>query len=166
MTQKFWVTTQWPQYEVSKSDDFDIELQERHENADLELNEGDLIFIYELKTGYVEKGCGKRKTGKCGIVALVQANGRFEENPKKEMRIYYNGNKEVKMRWKRLAKVKTVSKNGFVSREKLNRILGYKSNYNLRGVGNGSGLKIINKRVFCQLLELFDSDQFKNYCKK
>lgn len=166
MTQKYWITTQWPQYEVRNVDDFDIELQEKHEDTRRELQKGDLIFIYELKTGYVEKGCGKRETGRCGIIALVQANENFEENPKRELRTFYDGKKEIKMRWKWLAKAKTVSKNGFVPREKLNEILGYKPKYTLRGFGKGSGLQIITKEQFCRLLKLFNSDQYKNYCKK
>lgn len=166
MTQKYWITTQWPQYEASKSDDFDIELQEKYEDVRRKLEKGDLIFIYELKTGYVEKGCGKRKQGRCGIVALVQANESFEENPKKEKRTFYDGKKEIKMRWKWLAKIKTLSKNGFIPREKLNVILDYKPNYTLRGFGKGSGLMDITKGEFCRLLKLFNLDQYKNYCKK
>ncbi len=71
MTQKYWITTHWPPYE-GRDYDFDVDLQYNHKDAGKELEPEDLILIYQLRTGRIEKGLGlKRTVGRCGIIALV-----------------------------------------------------------------------------------------------
>ncbi len=166
MTQKYWITTQWPPYE-GRTYDFDVELQYDHKDAGQELAPGDLILIYELKTGRIEKGSiSIRREGRCGIIALVKATDKFKKTPGGSCKIFYDSQQETKMYWKWYAATKTISKNGFVSREAVNKILDYKPNYNFRGFGKmRSGLKEINEDQFCKLLKLFSLDQYKKCCK-
>ena len=167
MTSNYWITTQWPPYE-GDGHDFNIELQYHHKDAGQRLEPDDSIFIYELRTGRVQKGVGlKRQTGRAGIIALVKAIDCFKETSGAECTIFCDGKEETKMYWKWIAKIKIVSESGFVPRDEVNEILGYSPKYTLRGFGEmGSGLKIITKSQFYKLLESFNSSEYEKYCKK
>jgi len=166
MTQKYWITTQWPPYE-GEDIEFAIELQYEDIVAGQDLKPDDLILIYQLKTGRVEKGKGlKRMVGDCGIIALVKAIDRFRKNPDGHCKTFSDGQEDTKMYWKWIATTKTVSTDGYVSREKVNEILGYSPKYTLRGFGqNRSGLRNLTKSEFCRILRKFSSELYREYCQ-
>ncbi len=167
MTQKYWITTQWPPYE-GEDNEFAIELQYDHIVAGRDLEPDDLILIYQLKTGRVEKGKGlKRKVGDCGIIALVKATERFTQNPDGHCKTFSDGQQDTKMYWKWIAETETVSIDGYVSREEVNEILHYSPKYTLRGFGqNRSGLRKLTSGEFCRILRKFNSELYREYCKK
>lgn len=167
MTQKYWITTHWPPYE-DEDYDFAIELQYDHVDAGRDFEPDDLILIYQLKTGRVEKGKGlKRTVGGCGIIALVKATDIFRKNPVEYCKIFSDGQQDTKMYWKWKATTEPVSTNGYVSREEVNEILDYRPKYTLRGFGqNRSGLKKLTKDEFCRILRKFSSELYREYCQK
>lgn len=167
MTKKYWVTTKWPPYQYDEDDDtFTIDLQDGREGeAKEKLKPGDLIFIYQLKTGLVEKGSSvKREIGYGGIIALVKATSTVLGGGKTNFTYYKDGSK---MNWKWDVKTDTVLKKKSIKRKTFNRIMDYDPNYTLRGFGKkGSGLKNITKSKFCKILKNFDSNIHEKYCKK
>ncbi len=59
----YWITTKWPPYEGEDEDEdsFNVDLQDGRANeAKEKLEKGDLIFIYQLKTGPIEKGLDRK----------------------------------------------------------------------------------------------------------
>lgn len=70
--------------------------------------------------------------------------------------IHYTDGSEIKWSWHALTK--TVSTNGFVDRETVNKVLGYKTKYSLRAFEDKkSGLKKISEQQFNDLLSAFSS---------
>lgn len=127
-----------------------------------EIKAGDLLFIYELKTGksLVEidpetgkKETFKRRNGSMQVVSLCMVNtGRVIKNHySKGLELYSDG---TRIDWTPLIKADSIDSNGSVPLRTVNKVLGYSPNYNLRGYGlKHSGVNIISEEQFAQLLK-------------
>jgi len=159
----YWLTTHWPPRIDDDPNDVanGVWLPNGREQAGADLKTGDKILVYQARSGRSER----RKTidgneivvpcieGREGIIAVCEAQSEIYENEDSEPSIYVDGS-EIWWRWH--APLKTLSKSGFVSREIMNSILGYKPNFNLRGFGDfHSGLKKITIDQYFELLKLF-----------
>ncbi len=70
---KYWLTTQWPPTVDSPQGAHEsVWLQEGKEQAGRNLGRGDLVFIYETKTGRPREDRLRYWLGRQGIVALSQ----------------------------------------------------------------------------------------------
>ena len=159
----YWMTTHWPpRTDEEKSNiGLGVWISERCRSVGNDLRPGDKVIIYQSRSGrpeIFEKADGTSETigchtGKEGIIALGEATTDVyllkDVKPSK-----YTDGTEVWWRWH--ADLKLISQSGFVPRLEINKILGYKSNYNFRGFGdNHSGLKRIKESEFTSLVEIF-----------
>jgi hypothetical protein len=159
----YWLTTHWPPRVGDDPNDVanGVRLPDGREQAGAELKKGDIVFVYQSRSGRPVK----RKTvggteivvhsieGREGIIAVCEAQSEIYEDVDSEPSKYIDGS-VIWWRWH--APLMTLTKSGFVSRQSMNTILGYKSNFNLRGFGDlHSGLKKINKDQHSSLLKLF-----------
>jgi hypothetical protein len=158
----WWVTTHWP----PREDDPDniangLWLPDGREAAGKDVRKGDMVVVYQTKTGRKEvkiqpdgqKLFIKRLKGKGGVIAITEAQGPLRTDKDSATKEYTDGSK-IWWRWYTPLKIKTRS--GFLSRERLNKILGFASNNPLRGFGDlKSGLKKISREEFEQILEAF-----------
>lgn len=163
---KYWVTTQWPH---SKDEDIDeihygIYIPNGRESSVREMHPGDIVFIYESKTGRIENRHMldgtiehiSRYQGKEGIVSIVRVTSDVFENVDSEPTEYTN---RTTIWWRYTATTEHITSHGFISREQVNRLLGYESNYNLRGFGDmHSGIKEIARTQGEKLIQLFNND--------
>ena len=151
----FWITTHWPPLEGHENVEwrYHIFLPDGREQAGEELRPGDLIFIYESKTGRpLSNSTRKYIVGREGIVALVEAKSRVVEHNNVTPEEYADGSVIC---WKWQARTE-VNRMGFCSRIQVCRALGYNRNYTLRGFGDHrSGLKKLTMEQFDSLNEWF-----------
>lgn len=161
----YWITTHWPPYKGKNHKNVakEIWVPDGREEAGKDLRAGDLILVYQSRSGRTIKiteanGAVKNLTstqGKEGIIAITEAVDSLCCNGNDTETEYTNG---TKIWWRWHAPLKIVSKSGFVNREDINIILGYKPNYNLHGFGDcKSGLKKITKEEFDSLRKKFNS---------
>lgn len=157
-----WITTHWPPSEdepdnIAKG----LWLPDGREAAGKDVRKGDMVVVYQTKTGKIEekrqpdgkKFFVRRLKGKEGIIAIAEAQGPLREDKGSTPKRYTDGS-ERWWRWYTPLKIKTRS--GFLSRERLNKILSYKPNNLLRGFGDlKSGLKNISREEFEQILDAF-----------
>lgn len=159
----YWLTTHWPPRIDDDPNDIanGVWLPDGRESAGSDLKKGDKVLIYQARTGRPE--IRKRLDGsefivpsikgKEGIIAVCEAECEIFENEGSEPTKYVDGS-EIWWRWHALLTL--LSKSGFVPRERMNAILGYKPDYNLRGFGDlHSGLKKITEEQFNGLLTIF-----------
>lgn len=163
MARNYWITTKWPPYEHDEKEEgsFNIALQDGRENeAKEKLENGDLIFIYQLKTGPVGRGSDvKRKKGYGGLIALVKAKSGIQKDGSADWIYYEDGSKRC---WRWYAETENILIKKSIRRKRFNRLLGYDTDYTLRGFGKDrSGLKNITKGEFCRILKIFSSKKHK-----
>jgi hypothetical protein len=155
----YWITTQWPpRVDESENVHSGVYLPHGRQDAGRDLKPGDLIFIYESKTGrtkitkdlFGNATTIKTRNGREGVVCLLRAKtGIMEDFDELESK-YTDGSTEW---WKWYADTEPIRETGFVPRTKVNAILRYKPNYLLRAFGDEkSGLKKITKEQFTALL--------------
>lgn len=158
----YWITTHWPpRTDNPTREPSGVWLPEGRQQAGVELRVGDPVLIYESRSGRTElreRADGstyevKSVRGKEGILAITRAvEGIHRDRTIKETR--YKTGRPICWCWK--AATELLSSNGFVPRTELNRVLGYKPTYNLRGFGDHkSGLKRISKTDYEALLGIF-----------
>ena len=156
----YWITTHWPPFEKDKpkpsSPDpeyhYRVSLPNGRQNAGQELSEGDLVFIYESKTGRPLKSGGKYAPGRKGVIALVSPLTSILEKPDGESEEYQDGS-SICWKWQARTQVKKL---GFCSHDNVCSILGYKRGYTFHGFGDQhSGLKRIDEETFKALLKCF-----------
>ena len=169
----YWITTHWPH---SIEDDKEhphsgVYIQDGHLEVVRDMNPGDLVFIYESKSGRTEKrrfadGITKNipcHMGKEGVVAIVKVLTNVYEYEDSESTEYTNGSR---IWWRYHAETENISSHGFVARNTLNHVLGYSDGYNLRGFGDQhSGIKKIDESLSNELIRLFN-DNFDDEVKK
>lgn len=137
----YWITTHWP---LRKGDDEENEgiywvyLPDGREQTGRNAESGDLIWIYESKTGRQLRGIDyDYKVGRLGIIALVKAISILERRHVRSEQ--YQDGSEILWDWQ--IRTKRVKK-CFIPREQVCETLGYSLNYNFRGFGDlHSGLK-------------------------
>ncbi|MBM4147854.1 MAG: hypothetical protein FJ224_02255 [Lentisphaerae bacterium] len=158
----YWITTHWPpRADNSKREPSGVWLPDGRQQAGVQLHADDPVLIYESRSGRTElreKADGstyavKSVRGKEGIVAVTRALEGIHRNPDTTVTRYVDGT-EICWCWQ--AATELLSSNGFVQRAELNRVLGYKPSYNLRGFGDRkSGLKRISKEEYETLVAIF-----------
>ncbi|NQT74275.1 MAG: DUF91 domain-containing protein [Chloroflexi bacterium] len=159
----YWMTTHWPPTEDVDLDDFEPEgiyLPDGREQAGNDIKIGDIVLIYQSRTGRAEKAYikGEKVTihcaeGRQGIIAIAEVVGNLKEIPGSEISTYVDGS-NIWWRWH--ADTVLVSTNGFVPLSEVNRVLGYSSNNLLKGFGDyHSGLKKLEEDEFWELVRIF-----------
>lgn len=122
---------------------------------------GDLVWIYESQSGrpiVQERPDGEHRTirhhrGRGGVVSLMEVTAPAEEDPEAEIERYSNGT-NIWWRWR--ATTRIVNSAGFIPRQVLNGMLGYKPGNPLRGFGTQkSGLREISPAVHLQVQSAF-----------
>jgi len=139
---KFWLTTQWPPTKdlPSLGHREHIWLKVGKEQVGSDLKAGDLVFIYECKTGKPRKDKVAYWTGRQGIVTFavildVNLGAGFAKSHEK----FRDGSEIV---WKLVARTRTINNSYFCSRDKVCDCLKYSKKYLFRGFGEDrSGLK-------------------------
>ncbi len=162
----YWVTTHYPPTVDDIYNDLtDVWIVDGKQKAAEKLKSGDIVLIYQTKTGKSEikqNIDGSRKIvnrikGKEGIVSVTKVKTKLLKNPEFPIIEYVNGEKKW---WCWHAETEKITTSGFVSREDLNLVLGYKKTNVLKGFGDkNSGIKLITKNEFEQLLTLFKKNQ-------
>lgn len=165
--QHFWLTTHWPPLKGEGPHTYNVYLQHRFESLARELQSGDRVFFYELISGRARvksmpdgtQTLVRRERGRGGIVAsgTVSGNYRSFSWPADAVQTYADG---TKLHWAWEVPVVDHDYSGFVRRENVIRVLGFRPNYYLRGFGiGGSGLKELEKAQFDELAAMFKSKQ-------
>ncbi len=162
-SRRYWVTTHWP-HRANKSADVPhsgIYLPDGREKAGAALQPGDLVAIYESKSGrdLVRKDVSGNTTvvkshkGKQGVVALVRVTSRLTASGDVQPQTYSDGSK-IWWRWR--ADTEPYLSSGFLGRGELNTILGYAVENPLKGFGDlHSGLKEVSASEFSRIEEKF-----------
>jgi hypothetical protein len=148
---KFWLTTQWPPTKdlPSLGHREHIWLKAGQEHVGTNLKPGDLVFIYEYKTGKPRKDKMAYWTGRQRIATLaVILDVNLKEGFDKSHEEYSGGSQTV---WKLVARTRTINSLYSCPRSKVCDCLGYKKNYSLIGFGE-SGLREITDTQFACLL--------------
>jgi hypothetical protein len=118
--------------------------------AGQDLKPGDLIFIYQSKTGRRRADAKPYRLGRGGLVFLVRATTRITEHPEEPPETYKAG---PSLCWKWKAKT-VLEEYGFCPRKIVCEVLGYNPNYNFRGFKR-SGLAQLDKTQFDELRRRF-----------
>jgi hypothetical protein len=155
----YWLTTHWPPLQGDKPD-FNVYIRDSKQAAGADLEIGDYVLIYETETGRSEivqhvgqepevLHCSK---GKQGIIAIAEVTGALEIRGVPESQ--YTDGTTIWWRWR--ATAKPISTNGYVALKEVNRVLGFREGYNMRGFGpQGSGLKRMEREQFSELRDIF-----------
>lgn len=159
----YWLTTQFPALEgQNPSKDWSVWLPHGRQRGGIDLKPGDLVFIYESKTGrtVIKKDVSgnerriRSTLGRQGVVALVKATTAVEEDPS-EIETVYAGGKKIWWKWK--AQTKKIFTSGFVPLKTYLKIMGHSPNGFLKGYGESkSGLKKLTKEQFDQIRIIFN----------
>lgn len=144
----YWMTTHWP---LRNGDDEENEifswiyLPDGREQAGRIAAQGDLLWIYESKTGRQIRGVNyDYRDGRLGIIALAKVKSILE--PRNGGLEQYQDGTEINWNWQIQTKI---VKKCFIPREQVCEALDYSPNYNFRGFGDlHSGLKIITVNQF------------------
>lgn len=157
-----WVTTHWPPREDNPDEIADgLWVPDDRETAGKDVRKGDMVVVYQAKTGRTEvrrqpdgkQVFVKNLKGKEGVIAITEAQGSLYALEGSTPTEYTDGSS---IWWRWYTPLKLVSKSGYISRQRLNGILGYAPNYSLHGFGDAkSGLKKISQEEFAQILKAF-----------
>lgn len=158
-----WLTTHWPPHEGYPPDEVagGVWLPDGREGAGANLAPGDLVFIYHPRSGrtlieMLPDGTERHRrcqVGREGIVAIGAVRAHISSLDDSVPERYTDGTTTW---WRWHAPVDLLSRSGFVPRQKVMPVLGYRRTYNLRGFGDGhSGLKKLTPEEFEQLLRLY-----------
>jgi hypothetical protein len=160
----YWLTTHWPRPQGTPNSEpyADVWVKNGQWNVIKQLAPGDLVFIYESKSGPLPLGHNPdgstytlpKAQGKAGLVALVRVIERAIEPPDSVEDLYDNG--EV-MWWRYRALTEPVNSGAFIPREEFLPLIGYSANWNLHGFGdNHSGVKQLTAGEFTALREMYE----------
>ena len=163
----YWITIHWP----PRVDDDDsgagtgVWVPEGRQQAASDMRPGDYVAVYEARSGrpeirtrpddtIIKVAC---KSGREGMICYGTADSCVSAIPDSQPQRYSDGS-EIWWRW--YTPVSILSRTGFVKRPRINQILGYSTNYNLRGFGDyHSGLKKITKPQFDALVQAFHASR-------
>lgn len=160
-----WLTTHWPMRvdEPEHNPHSGVWVISERRDVISQVQPCDHVFIYETKTGKVELRLTangrevpiRRRTGREGIVALVEVTKLADEPKGSKPQKYTDGST---MWWRWHAPTRPINTSGFIPREQVNDILGYDRAYVFRGYGEGkSGLGRLREDQYEQLLKAFTS---------
>lgn len=161
----FWMTTHWPRREDRSLEEprYGVWVQNKKKKLIDRVSPGDLVFIYETKSGpaikqtYVDGSVKsvRRHPGGEGIVALVEVTEVASQPEDSQPEEYADGSK---LWWRYCAPTRSINSGGFIPREEVSGLLGYDNSYNFHGFGEKhSGLKEITADLFDQILDRFSA---------
>lgn len=162
----YWMTTHWPPEEGEPADQILPAVylpDDGREQAGSELAQGDRVLIYQAQSGRARldpqpDGSIRRvecQRGRGGIVAVVELDEALRPRPNAEREQYEDGSE---IRWGYRARGRVLLSRGFVPIRKVNEVLSYKQNFNLRGFGDQhSGLKKLTAAQFDELLAAYEA---------
>lgn len=145
---KYWLTTQWPPtVDGPQGVPEGVWLQEGKEHAGRDLSRGDLVFIYETKTGRPREDRLRYWLGRQGIVALVEIlNVSLDNSFAHSHEVYSDGGELL---WKKVARTQPTDVTRFCSHDDTCDCLQYSTNYFFRGFGRyNSGLLELGETEF------------------
>jgi hypothetical protein len=159
----YWITTHWPPRNDEDGSDTgtDVWVPEGRQQASEDMRADDMIAVYETKSGRTEirqhqdgstfkTAC---KPGREGVICYGRIDARISADPESQSQDYSDG---TSIWWRWYAPISILSRSGFVGRQRVLEILGYRSTWNLRGFGDfKSGLKKITKAEFDLLVQEF-----------
>ncbi len=158
----YWITTHWPPREDDESEEGSgVWLPDGRHNIGVRIAVDDMLFVYESLSGRTvlrELANGKSQRvhcrhGKEGIVHLSRISAPISADPASRPESYSDG---TTIWWRWYAPANILTRSGFVPRQEVAEILGYKRNYNFRGFGQEhSGLREISESQFNALLNQF-----------
>jgi hypothetical protein len=148
----YWLTAHWPPLQEWAKPPLGVYLADGRQEAGQDLRPGDLVFIYQTKTGKPRKDGKPYRLGREALVFLVRATTRIKEFSEEEREVYKDG---TTLWWKWQAKT-SLEEYGFCPRQIVCQVLGYNPNYNFRGFGKQhSGLLPLDKTQFDFLYRRF-----------
>jgi hypothetical protein len=160
---RYWFNVHWPP-EKGKELNPDVLLADGTEDVGADLAVGDLVWIFESKTGrdrdVINPDGTKqplvREVGRRAVVALSEIVERLQaiDVPAQT----YKDGSEKWWRWR--ARGRLVRSSGYIAHERANQLLGYNANNSMRGFGTRhSGLMELSRRTHDELLTAYcDSD--------
>ena len=159
---RYWIAAQSPPLEGSLDQEFGrLRLAAGREAAGRELEPGDLVLLYQSRSGRAvrlrEADGTQRKVramvGRQGVAALAEVMGRLAHHPEIGKTEYVDG---TELCWSWSVPTNAFSVNGHVPLSDVNRILGFKPTYNFGGFAyRSSGLREIGARQCWALVEIF-----------
>jgi hypothetical protein len=162
---RYWIAAQAPPLEGGPDPKFDVlSLAAGREAAGRELEAGDLVLVYQSRSGRAVRlrgadgSCRKVRTvaGRMGIVAVVEVLGRISHDPEVAATEYADG---TELCWSWRAPTVAVAVDGSVPLREVNRILGFKPTYGFGGFAyRSSGLRQLEARQYWALAGIFRSN--------
>ncbi len=131
-------------------------MQDRHKDIAKDVEINDRVFFYELK------GTGKLNichqdyetgTGKMGIVHIGKVTGSPYSRSQAQGQSKSFG--DVSKYWSIGIPTDAGNSSGFIAKDKVVAILGYKNNYFFKGFAGGTGIKQIDDSQAIELLALY-----------
>ncbi len=149
---KHWLTMHWPHLKngTREHGDCGVWLQKGKEAAAEYLKPGDLVFVYETKTGKPRKDGEEYHHGRQGIVALARITHiDLKRGFGLSKELYTDGSQTT---WKKVAHTCAIRKRRFCHHDDVCQSLGYSTNYFFRGFGiERSGLNKLTASEFKQI---------------
>ena len=150
---RYWLTTHYPH---PQPDDhpWHVYLQAQFKDIAEKFQVGDRVLFYEVKHHRPVDDGRKYGPGAEGIriVGTVEKK-KYEQRPPQKAIVEYAEGKRYNWLW---GVPTRRDEEGFVSRKELCRLLGYKTNYYLRGFGlRRSGVRELTEEEFNELLSTF-----------
>jgi len=163
---RYWITTHWPPREGSSLEDSPgIWLPEGRESPGTRIARGDLVLIYESRSGrtLLRKALDgaiskiRCERGREGIVCMGRILEPMTADGESSPQLYVDG---TNIWWRWYAPMEILSRSGFAHRKEVASILGYKSSYNFRGFGERhSGLREISDEEYAEIVRRFHKAQ-------
>lgn len=149
---RYWLTTHWPPREDNPDEPHSgVYVPDGRQDKVKALQKGDVVFIYESGSGEDEvlrdannnKVLRKCIWGEQAIVTIAEVTEKLLKHSNCPVTEYAHGKTRW---WCWQAPTKPITSSGQISRAQVNQIMGWKSGYNLRGLGGGSGVIEVNPK--------------------
>src|SRR5262245_33296100 len=139
---QYWLTTRYPSPDGPEEHPNISVYDGVHDHVVDRIQPGDWVFVYETRTGPTTIGDDSQRyrggrEGREGIVALSRVTSPLEK--KDDNWVTYADKPRKNWCW-RAATSSKEKFDGFVARRDVCRIMGWKLDFKLRGLGRGSGV--------------------------
>lgn len=153
---KSWLTTHYP-HPYKDDLPWHIYLQRDSKNAVDGISKGDQVFFYEYKYQKPLKDGTEYPLGKVGIVRVAFVSGQMYSHDGKTALVQYADGSIGDWHWG--VPTDNPDVNGFVCRQEVLEILGYKPRGYLRGFNAGTGVIQLKNEQAEKLLKLFKQNK-------